>query len=335
MLVIVALVLWTHPVHAQTQFGALAGAYIELRPEYPLAGESVTATFKTSSVDMSVSQITWKINGTVVSQGNGVRSYSFTAGTAGDSSLFEVVATPPSGRAVRATKVLRVSDISFAWEGKTYTPPFFPGRALVGPGAEVTIVAFPEVFDAQGRRYDPDGLIYTWKVNGVVVADASGKGKNSAVLKNTDAFSVFGVTLEIKDPTGENRVLKYVRIPTVEPRIVFYEDSALLGVLYNRALGPTESLAGEELRLVAEPYYTSALSRTDSKLTYGWDIGGQKLDTKGSIVLRPEGAGSGSAQVDLVVLNTDFIAQRMRERVQINFGQRDNQRDTSPSTQPL
>lgn len=318
-LVIIFASLWSTPAHAQ--FGSLGGANIDMKPRYPLAGETVSLTFKTNSIDMGVSQVTWKINGEIVAQGYGQRTHSFVVGAPGESFAIEVTAVPPKGGAVRASEVIRVSDLSFAWEARTYTPPFFPGTALIVRGAEAVVMVFPTVFDTAGKLYDPSVLTYEWMLNGKGLLDASGRGKNSAVIKTERLFDNFGVTVTIKDPLGTVRLMKYFELPVTEPRIMFYEDNPVLGILYNRALGERESLTGEELKIVAEPYYASAQSRLEPSLQYEWTIGEQKLNTPGSLVLRREGAGGGNAQLSLAILNSGFLAQRMQGRLQIVFGQ--------------
>lgn len=324
---------FTEHSHAQ-QLNPLAGAYIELDPKYPLAGDEVKADFKAASIDMNVSQITWKINGEVVAQGYGKRSHTFTAGKAGDAFAIEVTATPPRGAGVRATKVVRVSDLSYTWEGRTYTPPFFTGRALVSRQAEATVVVFPTVYDAAGKLYDPDVLVYEWMLNGVKLLEKSGRGMNSAVLKTDKLYDDFGVTLTIKDPFGEIRVFKFIKLPITEPRIIFYEDNPLLGIQYAFALDESVSLPGEEMRLVAEPYYASAITRVDPQLSYEWSVSGDTLTTPGSLVLRLDGVGAGQTQLGLTVLNSTMFAQRLQERLQIHYGQTGATR-VNPSTQPL
>ena len=320
------------PAHAQ--FGTLGGGSIAVKPQYPLAGDVVSLTFKTNTVDMSVSQVTWRINGEVVAQGYGQRTHSFVAGVPGESFAIEVTAVPPKGAVVRASEIIRISDLSFAWEARTYTPPLFQGKSLLTRGAEATVVVFPTVYDNAGKLYDPSVLSYEWMLDGNNVLDVSGRGKSSAVLKTQQLFDKFGITVTVKDPLGTVRIKKYFALPITEPRIIFYEDNPMLGILYNRALKDSGSLAGEELKIVAEPYYASAQSRLDPLLEYKWNIGKDTMNTPGSLVLRTEGSGVGVANLSLSVVNSNFIAQRMQERLQISFGQSSDRRFNAPTEAP-
>lgn len=322
-------------VYAQAGSGTLASAYIELDPQYPKPGDRVRAALKTSSVDIKSSQIIWRMNGEVVLQGYGMREYTFQAGPVGTISGLDVTATSPSGNVVRAQKKFGINDVSFAWEGNTYVPPFFSGRALVSPGAEARVVAFPMVFDGSGKLYNQNNLWFEWMVNGKVNDDASGRGKNTAVLKTERPFDGFKITLTIYDSFGEALMRRFFEVPTTNPQIVFYEDSPLLGIRYGNGFGDAFFMEDEELALVAEPYYASAVTRTDANLEYAWDIDGQAMNVPGTIVLRPEGAGQGSASVSLTILNEGFILQRFQKRVVIELGTNTNSNASNPLTQPI
>ncbi len=322
----------THTSHAQmnaltqAQQG-LAGitvASIELSPKFPTPGSAVKATLNAPTIELDTSLVTWVVNGTVVQKEYSNDSYEFTVGKVGDVYSIVVIAEDSRGTTVKAEKKLYVSDIALVWEGRTYTPPFYKGRALQSLGSEVAFTVFPSVLDEKGRLYNASELSYIWSINYDSSPVVSGRGKSAVVLKNDQPYQDFVVNLQVKDPKGVVRTVKKVIIPATQPKVVLYEDSPLVGIHYPKAITGTLGVYEREVSVVAEPYYISAPTRTSQELSYEWTVDGSTFTNPGTLTFATEkNSLSGESMVNVVIKNTAYWLQNARANFTVLFGQRD------------
>jgi hypothetical protein len=314
---------------------SISTASLTLDPAFPAPGETVTATFESFAMDLNLASITWKMDGVVVQQSQGGKTYTFTAGLLGSRSQLSVVATHPSGKVLSADTKLLINAVSLIWEGQTYTPPFYRGRALAGPGANSIVVAVPSVFSPNGSLYDPATLLYEWRINAGSNPFAAGIGKTSIEVVGGMRPIPARVSVIIMTPSGETLASEYIDVPITQPEVLFYEDDPLSGIQYAKALQGRNSLTSREMVLVAEPYYMSAITRTDPGLEYVWTVGGSREQNKGSVILRPEGVGEGVAQVTLVLTNKEYFMQRIRGDLSFTFSAGQTAESVGPNTTAL
>jgi hypothetical protein len=305
-----------------------------MNPPYPSPGDRVRVNLKQYALDANQSLVTWRLNGEVVQQGYGELTYNFVAGEVGTLIRFDVTMEDVHGKTLSNSYQTWVGDVAFVWEGRTYTPILYPGRALQSPGAEIALVALPNVVDANGRRYQKDELTYSWvsRHGGSLI---EGRGKHSILVTNPNPFSTYTVTLTVRDPGDNVRARRTVKIPVTEPAVQLYEDSPLLGVRYDSALGRAYRMYSTEAVITAEPYYMSASARDDEVLTYEWDIERTLYDNPGSIILRPEGNQAGEATLNLSITNSEYWLQRTGINSNIEFGKRPVWSSTDQTTEAI
>lgn len=316
-------------------FGGIKSAFIEISPKYPLAGERVKATLSSPSLDTDTALITWTLNGEVAQQAYSEKTFYFNAGGVGDHMTLRVDAEDGSKKRVSSQKDLYISDLVIVWEGKTYTPAFYGGRALASPGAYVAINAIASVTKSDGALYDKKDLSYVWRAGNANTPRVSGFGKNSILLQNENPYESFIVYLEVKDPGGEVRATKKIFVPGTEPKIHLYEDNPYIGIHYDRAIGSTYGIYGGEATVVAEPYFMSVSSRIDPLLNYTWSVGNTTYSSPGSITFGAEGNGFGSTPLSLVIKNSEYWLQSARFDKRIDFGGRSQWINTNPNTTTL
>lgn len=338
VLSVVALVFFVaQPTSAQFDLGMQKSTdpdEIVLSPQFPSPGEIVTAKLS-SPMNLVSSYTIWTLNGTVVQQSNNGLTYTFTAGDAGSKVALTATASIGTGSSISANKTITINDVTLLWEAKTYTPPLYRGRALVSPGAEATVLVVPSIYNASGAVYDPSTLIYTWRVDANAEALVIGSGVTSVTVRNDHLYKPIRVSVRIATKDGIDIANKYLDIPIVEPKILLYEDGRITGTRYAQALSGEYSLTTSEVTLIAEPYYMSASTRNDSSLLYTWQIGSLTQNNAGSIILRPEGEGDGSAKLNLIVTSANYLAQRIRGELSILFTARASAQSTNSNTTPL
>jgi len=308
---------------------AYSSAEIDMRPQYPAPGETVRVMLKTSGFSMHTSLITWTIDGEVAAQDYGLDRLEMTAGPVGTEHSIVVTIESQDGSVLRAASYHTVGAIDFVWEADTYTPPFFAGRPLHTKGAGVTVLAIPTLFKNDGTLYSPDELFYKWSFPAFDDdVRKHGRGLSALHVQDERSYGTHRFTVEISNSAGTVLAENTLNIPSSAPQVHFYADSPLMGVLYGSALPTKYMLTGDEIRLVAEPYYVSAENRVDPALEYEWKVGQDKLETAGSVVLRPEGVGAGTAPVSVKVWNSAHILQSGSAAMHIEYSGTDDTSNT-------
>ncbi len=313
------------------------GSNLKVSPEYPLPGAEVSASFSAPGLDMSTALITWRLNGSIIQQAYGKKNVKFKVGKIGEIYKISVFARDAKGKTASKSKILQIADVSIVWEGNTYTPPFYRGRALQSQGASVTVVAVPSVTKSNGVLYDKKDLFYEWMLNNSTIPSVVGKGVYFANFTNPKPFESFKIVLKIKDSQGKTRTVRKLIIPTTQPKIMLYEDDPYAGIRYDKSIGDKYDIRSKEVALVAEPFYMSTENRFDKKLDYVWTISNQEYNNKGTIILGSNG-GFGSTNLNLTIQNNTSWLQNARKSVKINFGQEERYKwktDNNSNTTPL
>ena len=312
-------------------------ANISLSPKFPSPGDRVDASLTLYGVNKNSAYITWIINGEIVKQAYGLDKHSFVVGEVGSKYTVGYIVQDPSGARVTGEATVQVSDLTIVWEGKTYTPLFYKGRAMFSAGAEVVVSAVPFIVDASGRLYDKEDLVYSWRTGGPTNrATAVGPGRHTAVLSNTRLYDPFIVYLEVSDPQGNVRGAKQIRIPFTQPILQLYDDNPYIGVYYGRAIGPVYGVhSGREATVIAEPYHMIASSRIDPVLTYEWVVGNTRYTSPGSISFGSEGPGFGTTPLSLSLTSRENHLQSARIDKRIDFGERSMWQYSDQETFPL
>lgn len=309
------------PTHAQSLPGQpnAGSARIVLSPAYPVPGDEVTAEFKAHMIDDATARVVWKQGGEVVQEAIGGMEYSFTADKIGTDINLEVTAYEEDGTVTRQTLQQEVGAVTIVWEANVYTPPFYQGRALHSPDSSVTLLALPSVANGGGGYLDTNELVFNWHLNGSTNPTQSGLGLRSIQTEAGTPFSALQASVHIARKDGVVIAIDHISIPITHPVVHFYESHPLRGLSLHSALGRSYTMQSAESALVAEPYFMNATTRTDPELSYEWRIGTQRVSTPGSIVLRPEGQGAGTARVSLEVTHEDAWHQRARAEGTVSF----------------
>jgi hypothetical protein len=323
-LLIIALLFIFSPTFCLGQVSSAADfVNISINPANPSPNQQVQLSVKSLSLDLDRAKITWYINGVEKKTEIGSKDYFLQAGVAGKTITVGVLIQATDGTVVKKESFFVPAGIDLLFEAISYTPPFYKGKTLNPKQGTVVVVAFPEVFDSTGKKFATNELIYNWRKDGLVQADASGLGKNYFVFSGTiparDAeISVTASSLD-KKMTAENTIV----ITNVTPHIAFYEDNPVYGIMFNRAIKNSVKMISDEFKVKAFPYFMSVSYSQSPDLNYNWTINGRtspNLDTdKSAMLFRQESAGAGTANIDLKIENVSRIFQFMNNSFTINF----------------
>ncbi len=292
---------------------------VDVYPNNPEPYDDVTISLSSYATDLNKAIITWSgTTGTVLS-GIGKTSYSFKAGGAGSTSIFNINITPVDGTSTISKRVvIYPSEVEIMWESVDgYVPPFYKGKSLPISGGLIRAVAIP---NTDTIKSGIGSISYTWKNTGDAVPDASGYNKNSYVFKNSMFDDVNEVTVTASSVSNNYSAENTVQIPLYKPKIIFYKKSPTEGILYNNAFNKETYMPGDEMTIVALPYFLSAKESGDS-LTYSWQINGENITTpsnKRELTVRPTSHG-GYATIDLTIENLSELFQKASNSLKINL----------------
>ena len=152
LLVIVALL----PISFALDVKAAISMIIDVQPKNPGPNQEITVTVSSYNFDLNRALISWRVNGAPVSNGIGQKTFRVTTGNLGSATTIEINAGGANGSTVKGLVTVRPADLKLAWQADTDVPFWYRGKALAGPGAEISVIADPDFVDSRGPIIDRD-----------------------------------------------------------------------------------------------------------------------------------------------------------------------------------
>lgn len=208
-----------------------------------------------------------------------------------------------------------IGTVDLLWQGETYTPPFYLGRALWSGQSRLTIVAVPHV-----DGYNASSLIYKWVRDGEVLGSASGAGKRTLAFNDSVLSRPVEIELNAYLPDGTTLgATARLNLAPVQPRLLVVEDSPLYGLILERAVRSTHALRGEEVTFAALPLFAPVSNRTTATQSYNWRTNTGDARTGATVTYRiPEGA-TGSSEITVRAENKNTLMQAPEKSFLVEF----------------
>lgn len=285
-------------------------------PETPAPGETFTARVEAYSYDMSRTAIRWSIDGVGRPEFNDREAVELVAPALGRPLVVRVAVTEQDGGVHTASRRSAPSTVELIVEGATRVPHFYRGRALPSKGSGVRVVAMPSLYAPSGGLYDPDSLVYTWRVGSQVAQRGVGANTLETVMPDSRALTI---TISVETLDGTARHATGARIDPAEPIVRFYEDNPLYGL--SRAALPEEfTLLAPEISVRAEPYFTSRDLLANAAIE--WTLDGVPVENpntdRTTLTLRNVG-GAGSSHIGFSARNLSALLQAARGALVVYF----------------
>ncbi len=238
---------------------------IQLQPEYPKPGDTVQISLRSYSQNLQGSHIQWLIGDDVLlKEGQGLTNLTLTTPLLGE----QIDLTIKVAGVVAATRTILATTVDILWEAQTYTPKYYLGRALPVDSSKITAMAVPHL---GSRGEDGTKLIYNWYKGSKFLVDSSGVGKSALTTASPGLYDDYNLSVEVTDNLGKVLAQNGVHITTVEPELVFYGVSPLLGTNFSQALSANSAnTLTIESSLTAIPYYFSVSE--PQELAYTWRV---------------------------------------------------------------
>lgn len=299
---------------------AQASARIDLTPENPEPRSSVRLTLTSFAFDVSSSLITWKVNGTQVLSGDGERNLTVRTGDVGESQVVTVTAQNQAGYFVEQKITITPASVALIYEApRSHVPFFYEGRSFASTGGLVKVTALPSMSDG-GGVIPSTSLSYTWYVNGEVLRNFSGFGKQSAEFRLDYLQDTNEVRVVARTPKGAS-ASKTITISPFEIKPVLYRYNEIFGAQLNSPVSSRlETTATVALKL--EPYFIS--SKEDRPSTYKWLLDGFDVTPlQGQVLaLVPKENSYGVRNLNVQVTGPDRRLQSAETSIELIFDTR-------------
>lgn len=288
---------------------------VTVNPKYPQPGDAVTITLDAYGIDLNNSDISWTASGKSLLQGKGEKVLQTSAGRAGQVITITATIAPPNSRQIEKIITITPQSVDIIWETKTYTPPFYKGKAMFSPQEEVKLVAIP-------NQISNKNAIYKWTQDGEVFADRSGFAKNTFRYTGDIISKPADFVVDVSDGgtyTAEN----FMSIAPTDPEVYLYENNSRYGFLFNKELSTLFDLGtNQEGSISIYPFFFGVADRNDRRLSYQWTTNYTFIDVpsyQNDMTFRNTQNVDGKSTVGVKVTNTDNFLQEMEKETLINF----------------
>ncbi len=291
------------PVYAQqVNLTGTSALTVSVNPAYPGPNSTAQLTAESPLLDLQSSDIEWTVNGSPAGSG---QSITIKTGGLGTQTVVNVSVSGASGQ--DSTQItIAPASVDLLWEGTSYVPPFYKGRALPGSNSSVRVLAMPRFVNGTGAVVPSSNIDFTWKLNGAVDRAQSGLGESSAVFPAATLFDSDTIDVVAQTPDGSLSGENSVTIRTGQPELLLYEDSPLFGVMYHQALPSSSAASESEVSFAAVPYFADAVSANDPSLAYQWVVNGSPVatDAQDPSEITIGAQSGGTANVGLSISNS-------------------------------
>ncbi len=279
------------------------GLELGMTPQYPHPGDTINLLVNNTSGDADTATYSWSVDVSAVLSGVGEKRLTVTAPDLGKQSVIDVTVTDPSGISQGSlSATIAPATIDLVWEGKTSVPPFYIGRPLPNGASAATVLAVPHIV-VGGAEVPASSLVYTWQVNGVPKANASGYGKSSLTITPPNFGSAFSVSVHAETADARGAADGTTTITPQSPRALIYENAPLLGIRFEKVIAGSFPLTEQEASFTAFPLF---IANPDA-LAYQWTLDSAPFSIDPSrpryVTFRTVGTGSGSHAVTFSFTN--------------------------------
>ena len=303
---------------------SVSSVSLNLSPSNPRAGDNVVLTISSNSLDLTSAKIVWYIDGVARKETTNT-SITIKTKSSGDKTVVRIVVETSDGITKEVTREISPVGVDLVIEPMSYVMPFYQGKPFFVAQGTVKIVAIPDI-TVSGTKLLSKNLNFKWTQGDNVLADSSGKGQNTLIIKSTIPVRDININVQVLDDS-ENVLAETAKLITRNsPAVLFYENSPLYGILYNKAIVGNYYLGTREgLVVVAKPFSFGFLKDAPREANYAWYVNNNSVIPSGKsneIVFKQTSTDvSGMASVSLDLNNISEINQYTSGEFNVLFGQ--------------
>jgi hypothetical protein len=292
-------------------------------PTHPGPREQVTVRIESFHTNLNAAQIGWFLNGRLQKSGIGDKSFTFTTGSLGETSRITVVINTIEGNIFERDIFINPSEMDIIWEAETYTPPFYRGKALNTHESDIRLTAMPVIL-SNGSRINPENLIYKWTIDGRVLNEQSGYGKNSITIENRTISRNIRVIAEATTLDGQTTVRERVDLSPVNPQVHLYNEHPRYGTIFERILAGEYLMSEPEMTIRGIPFFFSKNSMGSGDVAFSWRMNnlvtGASEGNQTFLTVRREDGTRGLSNISLRARNHGKTSQQAQNNFNLRFG---------------
>jgi|SRR5581483_1626498 len=299
----------------------------DISPQNPGPNQQVTITLSSFVTNINAATISWNVNGKIVQSGKGDTTLTVTTGGMNAVTSVNITIKTLEGDTIQKNLTIRPTSVDLVWQADSYVPPFYKGKALFSHQNIITFIATPHIVSG-GAEINPKNLIYKWTLNGSVVQNSSGYGKNAATFVGSIISRPLQVEVDVQNADGSLTASGATTVAPVDPTLVLYQIDPLYGIMFQKALHDSETLTGsQEMTVLGVPFYFGVYDPASPDLTYAWSINGNSVNNAPNDtaeIFRQKAGVSGSSNIGLSIENSQKILQTASASFNLTFGQPQN-----------
>ncbi len=296
---------------------------LSTNPTYSGPNELVIVSAESFSIDLDIATISWFIDDVLQQQTVGGKIFRFNTGALGSSSKIDVLAIIRGETLGSEQITIYPTDIDVLWQAHTFANPLYKGKREATINSIIAIEVIPHFINIIGRKLAVNELMYSWRVDKKAIPRISGKGKNKITVSQTKPIDSLSIEIEVGAIDNVLFNKRTILIPIRSSELLIYEDSPLLGVLFNKTISNLYSLISQETKFIAYPFAMSLINRNDSHINYFWRLNNKFItlgEDRGSITVSHTGSEQGEAEISLLVENSKDMFQESKIDFRIEFG---------------
>ncbi len=302
---------------------SMSSIYLNISPSNPRAGDSFVLTVSSDLLDLDSSKIVWYVDG-VARKENANKSITIKLGRDGKITTIRVVVETSDGIIKETTKEITPGGVDLIVEAMSYSMPFYKGKPSFIPEGTVKIVAIPDI-TIDGVKILSKDLNFKWTKGDDILIANSGNGKDLIIVNSAIPVRDITVGVQILDDLGNILAENSKILVKKDPSILFYENSPLYGVLYNKAVTGNYYLGTkEELNITAKPFGFTFNNDTASESNYVWSVNNNNVAMDGKaneLLMKQTSEGTkGTASILLNINNINKITQYASNGFNVEFG---------------
>lgn len=296
---------------------------IDITPEVPRPGDKVTITVSAyGGIDINSSVIDWIMDGKSALRGVGKKAFSFYPPGNGKVTNIGLHIKPQYGLEIVRLFKFNPSEVDVLWQADTYTPPFYRGKALYTPQADVQFVAIPNITKKNGTKIQPQNTVYAWELDYSADAANSGYGVDSYNFTGSILSKPTNVRVTAYDPLDKNSTgVGSLDLENIQPILLMYEMHPTYGTLFNTAATGAFNFQQNDIQLGAYPFFYSTASKKN--VTYKWSINDQEVKNlpknQDFLVLQKLKQETGQSTVSVSASNGDKVLQQANTSLDLKY----------------
>lgn len=291
-------------------------------PDSPKPGEQFTIKANSLSVELSKSDISWSINGGVVSRAFGQKEIKTNMPYGNQVLSIELNIKTVSGETFYVKKTISPKRLILITEaGDSYVPFWYTGKAEVAKGGYAKVYAYTEIYSGN-KRLKPSELVYNWSVRDEPALELSGVGRDTLTYRILDEYGdSVPVSVSVSPVENSEEITENTTINTYNPEVIMFMGDQSGDTVSRSAIVGQKNITSKEFSIISEPFFFSTDYNKTKNLDYIWEVNDTPQNENSNSVRffkLPEDT-AGNVYITSKIKHATRIFQEASSRIRLSF----------------